>query len=216
MPSLDREGTALTNISDLDHHPKDQRDDDPYNHDDPHHEEMATLREEINNLRTMNERLEHTIGVLRDEVASVHPEPINASYSLDQFILALAMKLGRTYGWRTDYVRATKDTPDSHTVNTDDIQKWQREKRVPEWAYTQIEWLQFNHRMGHSGPDWSNDEVSFLVDEYKSDPHQKNVVLAIKCEQRFGRSISEQAIKGAVYRLGKQGVLPQRRSSRHK
>jgi hypothetical protein len=101
-------------------------------------------------------------------------------------------------------------------VSTDDIQKWQRDKRVPEWAYTQIGWLQFNHRLGRSGPDWSQDEVTFLVEEYRTDPSQKNLVLAVKCEQRFGRTISEQAIKGAVYRLGRRGILPQRRQSRHK
>lgn len=209
------------NISDLDerHHvsyaDEPQQQGDPHQ-EDPHqeHDEVATLRAEISNLRATNERLEHTIDSLRDEVARVHPAPVNECYTLDQFMLALALKLGRTYGWRTDYARATQETPGSHTVSTDDIQKWQREKRVPEWAYTQIGWLKFNHRLGRSGPDWSQDEVSFLVTEYRSDPHQKNLVLATKCAQHFGRLITEQAIKGAVYRLGRQGVLPQRRPSR--
>ena len=206
----------MVNISDLDERHLSYPDDSPQRESHPMDGEVDALRAEISNLRATNERLEHTIDSLRDEVARVHPEPVNACYTLDQFMLALALKLGRTYGWRTDYARATQDTPGSHAVSTDDIQKWQREKRVPEWAYTQIGWLHFNHRLGRSGPDWSQDEVTFLVDEFGTDPHQKNVVLAVKCEQRFGRTISEQAIKGAVYRLGKQGILPQRRPNRHK
>jgi len=213
---LEREGKALVINADLTEHQESYPEEEESPQNDIHHEgdEIATLKAEICELRAANERLEQTIGSLRVEVARVHPEPVNASYTLDQFMLALALRLGRTYGWRTDYARATQDTPGSHTVSTDDIQKWQKEKRVPEWAYTQIEWLKFNHRLGRNGPEWSQDEVGFLVDEYKTDPHQKNVVLAAKCEERFGRHISEQAIKGAVYRLGKQGVLPERRPSR--
>lgn len=173
--------------------------------------DVHDLRMQINELKATNDRLEQTVNELRDYVARVMPEPINQTYTMDQFMLALCVKLGRTYGWRTDYARATANTPGSHHVTTDDIQRWQKQRHVPDWAFTQIEVLDYRARLGRSGPTWKPDEVNHLIQLYVADPHEPNASLARKCSEHFNRPITEQAIKGAVYRLGRQGRLPAQR-----
>jgi len=175
---------------------------------------VSSLRCQIQALKDANDCLEEQVNALRDQVARTTPEPVNNYYTIEQFMVALASKMGRTYGWRTDYVKATHETPGCQKVETDDIQKWQKERRVPDWAYQQIEMLEFRVRMGRTGPEWKEDEVEYLIGEYMTDPHQPNALLAEKCMQRFGRDITEQAIKGAIYRLGQSGRLPLHRPKR--
>jgi hypothetical protein len=169
------------------------------------------LQAQIDRLKEANDRLEETVTRLRNQVTRVAPEPVDHTYTIEQFMLALATKLGRTYGWRTDYARASKETPGSHEVALDDIQKWQKDKRVPEWAFTQIETLEFHLRIGRSGPEWKPSETQYLIEIYRANPRESNASFASKCVLRFGRDVSEQAIKGAIYRLGQQGRLPAHR-----
>jgi len=173
--------------------------------------EVGWLRSQIQELKTANDRLEEQVNTLRGLIADTVPEPVNDHYTIEQFMLRLASKMGRTYGWRTDYAKATHETTGCQPVDTDDIQKWQKERRVPDWAYRQIDLLEFRMRMGRAGPEWKADEVDYLIAEYQADPHQPNATLATKCMKQFGRDISEQAIKGAIYRLGQTGRLPQHR-----
>jgi hypothetical protein len=175
-------------------------------------DKIIDLRNQIDDLKLLNDRLEQTVIELRTQMVQNSPLPINETYTIEQFMLALATKLGRTYGWRTDYALATKNTPGCHEVNTDDIQRWQKQRRVPDWAFAQIDALHYRIRIGHSNPEWKPDEVQYLIDLYRADPHESNASLAAKCKLRFGRDINEQSIKGAVYRLGRQGRLPQHRS----
>lgn len=178
---------------------------------EPEAEEVADLRAQISRLEDDKQSLLAIIEQMQQQMALAQPQPIDQSYSLDQFMVALARKRGRTYGWRTDYAQATRDTPGSFQVSTDDIQKWQKRRRVPEQAYAQIEWLIYRDRIGCSKPNWSSDDIEYLVREYEVDPRQANATLARKCTDHFGRLITEQAIKGEIYRLGEAGRLPRKR-----
>jgi hypothetical protein len=142
------------------------------------------------------------------------PEPIDHKYTFPQFMLALAAKRGRTYGWKTDYAQATRDTPGCQVVGADDIQRWQRERHVPDWAYQQIEILDYRDRKGQSAPEWKSDEVQYLIDLYQADPHESNASLAAKCQEHFDRPVNVPAIKGMVHRLGEQDRLPRHRPPR--
>lgn len=176
--------------------------------------EVMTLRAKVKELSDDNERLLATIDVLKGKMAFSNPEPINQTYTLDQFMVRIAAHRGRTYGWKIDYVTATANTPGSQPVSTDDIGRWQKNQRVPEWAYAQIEWLKFPKRIGRAHPEWSDDDVEFLVDLCVTDPHETNSKLAKKCTAHFDREISPNAIKGARYRLAQMGRLPEHRPPR--
>lgn len=177
-------------------------------------DEIGLLRDKVRQLELDIEHLHETLDQLRHQMALASPEPINQSYSMDQFMLKLGTQRGRTYAWRSDYARATTETPGCQVVTTDDIQRWQKEKRVPEWAYLQIEWLVYPNRPSRSNEDWSDSNDGFLIELYTANPHLPNATLAARCTKQFGRPISEQAIKGKIHRLGKLGRLPIHRPSR--
>ena len=177
-------------------------------------EEVAALKAKIDELRSDNERLLATVETLREKMVFSNPEPVNDTYTLDQFMVAIATRRGRTYGWKTDYAIATVNTPGCHQVSTDDIGKWQKDHRVPEWAYLQIEWLIFPTRIGRSRPEWSEDNIDYLVELCVADPRESNNKLAAKCTAHFDREISPNSIKGARYRLAQIGRLPDHRPPR--
>lgn len=54
---------------------------------------------------------------------------------------------------------------------------------------------------------WDELERLFLISLYQVDSNQSNLVLAHACEQRFGRVISENAIRGTLYRLRINGRI---------
>ena len=150
----------------------------------------------------------------------------NGYYDLEQFVAALHCKMGRTYGWRVDYIKATLATPECRNVKNEEIQRWQQTKKVPDWAFEQIDRLIFPPRKGELGPAWSSIEYDFLVDLYtgkamkeNGEVHQtssstSNAVFAGICSTRFGRNITENSIKGAIDRQRKKDRLPKRRNSK--
>jgi len=173
--------------------------------------EVAVLRVKKDVLEVDNARLTQRIHELQEQLALLNPAPVNQSYSFEQFMQALSARLGRTYGSRTDYANATRQTPGSRVVSTDEIQRWQKEGRVPEDVYVQVSWLHYAPRSSPKSPDWATEELDHLVTLYHGDPHQSNAVLAGKCSEEFRRSITESAIRGQIYRLGKAGRLPAHR-----
>jgi hypothetical protein len=177
-------------------------------------EEIGVLRGQIESLKEANDRLEATVNKLRSEAAQIAPVAIDQTYSLDQFLLAVTMKKGGTYGWKVDYVQASHDTPGCREVEIDDIQRWQKDGRVPDWAYNQIEQMDFPERVGRSAPSWKSQEVDYLIQLYTANPHESNASFAAKCSERYGTPRSEQSIKGAIYRLGRQGRLPPHRPAK--
>lgn len=176
-------------------------------------DEVGHLKSEIERLENDNRRLSETVDRLQQQMAIAIPEPIDAHYTIKQFMAALAQQRGRTYAWKKDYTTATEHTPGSLKVSIDDIQKWQKEKLVPEQAYVQIDWLTYPTRVGKSAPKpkWSENNIDYLVAEYEFDPKRSNAFLAEKCTIQFKRPITEQAVKGALFRLGESGRLPKQR-----
>ena len=179
-------------------------------------EDVLALRQKVKELSDDNQKLLATVQELRELMAFSNPEPVNETYSFDQFMVRIAARRGRTYGWKTDYAIATATSPGSQPVTTDEIAKWQKEHRVPVWAFTQIEWLQFPKRIGRTRPEWTDDNIEYLVDLCIADPHESNNRLAAKCTARFEREISPNSIKGARFRLAQMGRLPDHRPPRHR
>ena len=183
---------------------------------EPEEEDVGALRIQVERLSNDNRKLLATVEDLRGKMAIINPEPINETYTLDQFMVAIAARRGRTYGWKIDYAQATANTPGSHPVTTDEIGKWQKDQRVPIWAYAQIEWLQFPKRIGRQRPEWTDDNIDFLVELCLSDPRQSNNRLAAKCSEHFDREITPNSIKGQLFRLGQIGRLPEHRPPRQR
>jgi hypothetical protein len=179
--------------------------DEPAHEDEAAHqvEEISRLRETIQRLEAENERLKETVDRWQ-------PKP-DGDASLEQFMLALAVQRGCTYGWRKDYADATHNTPGSYLVNPEDIQKWQRLKRVPAQAYEQIGRLRYPTRAGRASgkPQWKPSEDDYLLDLCRTEPSLPNAVLAERCSSQFARDIDEPAIKGKKYRLIRAGRLPE-------
>lgn len=176
-------------------------------------DEITQLRQQLVEAESKNVELETSMHAMRSQL---RPQSVGGFYTMEQFMASLARKLGRTYGWRVDYVEATKHTPGAVLVETTTIQHWQIQRLVPEVYYEQIETLQFRKRIGKNCPEWSDENYDYLEAEYKADPGQKNRSLAEKCSEHFERDINENSIRGAVDRLRKSGRLPERRPGREK
>lgn len=147
--------------------------------------------------------LEDQIAILTTRLTPHQPD--NGFYTIDQFITALIRKRGRSYGFRVDYVTASSTTPGCRAVKTEEFHKWQQSKEVPDWAYDQIDRLVFPDRKGKKGQTpWTVGEYDFLAKGYTLDPSKSNLDFAIMCTKEFGRSITEEAIKGALDRLRKR------------
>jgi hypothetical protein len=74
--------------------------------------------------------------------------------------------------------------------------------------------MAFPERVGRSAPSWKHDELAYLIELYTANPHESNASFAAKCSERYGSQRSEQSIKGAIYRLGRQGRLPLHRPNK--
>lgn len=153
-----------------------------------------------------NAELRERLEVSPRQAVAISDEKGNRFYTIEEFIAALHIKMGRTYGWRMDLVTATL-APDVRPVKNEDIQKWQRTKQVPEWAFQQVDKLLFVKRMGQSGERWTDDNFLFLEDLYIADPTTSNDILAQKCSEHFGRNITPDSVKGTLDRRRKLGRL---------
>jgi hypothetical protein len=135
----------------------------------------------------------------------------NGKYDFKDFLAALQIKTGRTYGWKTDYIKASENTDNCKKVSNEDFTKWIKNQLVPDWVYDQIQTLNFPKRIGSPAKEWTNHEYEFLVKIHIDDSSRKNIVLAHICSEKFGRDITENAIKGSLDRLRKQNRIPQKR-----
>lgn len=169
--------------------------------------EVAELQQQLDALVQRNEALERALADLARPVQAV-----DGYYPLEHFMSVLAAKMGRTYGWRGDFVEACASSPNSRPVPNELIQKWQKEGRVPAWAVEQVAHLVFKKRQGKSGKTWLPEEYDFLANLYDENPAASNAVLAGRCSEQFGREITENGIKGAIDRLRKKDRLAKRRA----
>jgi hypothetical protein len=174
-------------------------------------DEISQLRAQLVEAETKNAQLEQSIGALN---AQLTPQPVNGHYTLEQFLAALQRRLGRTYGWRKDYVFATKQTPGAVQVETTHIQQWQAKGLVPQVYVEQIDKLKFPKRTSKGGIEWSPDNYDYLATTYLANPTLSNRKLAEQCSTHFGREITENSIRGALDRLRNLGRIPKRRPSR--
>ena len=158
--------------------------------------------EQIKSLQTEKEELQSRL---------VHT-CTNGFYAFKDFLAALQIQMGRTYGYKTDCIKASETSPDCKIIRLEDFQKWIKSEKVPDWAYEQLSKMIFPKRTGAAGKNWKNTEYTYLETIHNADPTIKNIVLASMCSEKFGREITENAIKGSLDRLRKQNrVAPKRK-----
>jgi len=177
-------------------------------------DKIKHLQQQVAELSQEKAELEAELEKLREQLQDINihvVEPVNNYYTMEQFMFVLLRRLRRSYGWRTDYIIATQQTPGCTPVLNETLQKWKNRDQVPDWAVEQIERLKFPERTGVSGVTWTDENEAYLISIYMADPSQSNQILAHRCEQEFNRPIGENAIKGALDRLRRQDRLPKKR-----
>lgn len=173
-------------------------------------ERIAELQTEVNRLYEERVTLEQTIADLTVRLDAFEPPtPVDGFFTMSQFVGRLLIKLGRSYRWKLSYVEASM-AEDCETVTSELIQKWQNTDRVPEWAVRQIDHMVFGRLRGNNGTPWTDEERQFLVDLYNHDPKTRNRTLASLCSAQFGRTITENAIKGEIDRAQKRKTIQSR------
>ena len=127
--------------------------------------------------------------------------------SIDAFVMKISGKSGRVYGWKTDYIEASK-ADNCTTVTSNMINEWIRDKRIPVWAYEQVDRMIFTQRLSKKYKHaWTIKQTQFLANLYRDSPTSSDAELAFACTQEFGRTITECAIKGALYRLRRKQAI---------
>lgn len=157
--------------------------------------------------------LENRVASLEVENAELHRQMgrqavRRTDYTMEQFLIILFGKLGRTYGWKQAYMDASKKLRqvDHHTVK-----EWQWENKVPAWAVEQIQRMEFNKWPRNAHQFWTVTERAYLVRIHLADLSMPNDELAELCTEEFGRTITENAIRGALHRARMAGVVPDKR-----
>lgn len=171
-------------------------------------------QQKINTLMRENAELEEQVKALTSHYrAFTHAveTPIDDYYSFGFFMLKLTVKLGRSYGWRTDLITASQNTPSVERINNQMIQTWRKEQRVPVWVIEQIDRLNFPARVGGSGHLWNDENEGYMVDQILQEPRLPNAELARRCTDEFGWPVNENMVKGKRYRAQKNRRLPNRR-----
>ena len=139
------------------------------------------------------------------------PQAVGGYYRIDQFMTRLAARRGHTYAIRIDYVTATQTTPGVRVVRDEDINVWQREGRVPDWAYGQIDQLIWPPRMRRQHQFWTTAELDALCEFYSEDPSRTNTMLA-EMLTRFGRPFTEQQVRAQLDRQRRKNRVSQYRT----
>jgi hypothetical protein len=184
---------------------------DDRNETDNSDRSVDLLHRKIDTLLEERSLLEQQIVALTSQL-KLHGDAVevakNGYYSMGYFLSKLFVKMRRSYGWRTDYLKATETTPGCTPVTNETVQKWQSANRVPTWAVDQIDQLLFSKRSGQSGPVWTSENKEFLITIFTNDPSLSNIELAALCSAEFGRTITENSIKGEIDRSRKRALLP--------
>lgn len=172
--------------------------------------EVSQLLDQIRSLEKQNEELARRIANLAKQTGedSSEPQEKPTVYPISDLITAMAAaKDGNSYGWKTDYVKASHNTPGARPVEHHHILKWQKLKFVPAWAYEQVSFLQFRKRVGKKSPNWKREEYQWLADEYNANPKLTNAELARRFTAKFNRPMNENGIKGGLNRSNDMGLI---------
>lgn len=118
--------------------------------------------------------------------------------------LFLALSERRSlYGWKTALMEAIGDSSEPGRITEHDLCVWQKRGLCPQWLVDEVPFLRLKRKRNHKSvtqPDWSDAEFDFLIEQY-NDGKIKNRLIAERCSDKFGRTITENAIKGAIHRL---------------
>lgn len=163
--------------------------------------------------------LRQIITDLRQDITDLAPHPIDGNYTFLQWITRLISHLGYVKGVQQDY--ATGSQHDGNTVrpvSIQDIYKWHAANKVPDWAFNQIDLITYPTHGGtgegvtrSSHKEWSTVEVTWFVNLALENPKMHYKEIASLCSKEFGRTISENAVRGMFTRRRDDGRLPPRR-----
>jgi hypothetical protein len=169
---------------------------------------ILELSHQLSDLLVENAGYELKIAELNALIASLQRSNQSPNgFTMQDFLGVLVAKMRRSYGWKIDYITASHTTPECVPVENETIQAWQKTDKVPEWAIVQIDKMVFRKRRGSVGPTWTDDNQSFLIETCQQNPALKYKELAQICTRHFGRTLTENGIKGKVDRLRKTGLL---------
>lgn len=160
----------------------------------------------LENIITSQRRELEILRSCVDKFAQLPPGPRTLAHFL--WKLSSRDNLGRMYGWKTALIKASQATG-CREIDLTMIQQWQRANQVPVWAYHQIDLMQFDPVPRRPRkPVWSVADKRYLADQHMQNPKAPDANLAKLCTKKFGRTITESAIKGALCRLRRDDVVP--------
>jgi hypothetical protein len=129
------------------------------------------------------------------------------SDSINAFVLKISRKTKRVYGWKAAYIEASQISG-CRSVDHGMLREWIESGIVPSWAFDQIDRMVFKDHLTRGRCSvWNDDQKNFLAQTYRSDPSQSDADIARVCTIEFGYTVTENAIKGALYRLRQQNIL---------
>jgi hypothetical protein len=139
-----------------------------------------------------------------------NPKNIVATQHLfpKDLIFKIMMKRnGVMYGWKTAYVAASQ-VDGFQKVTLAEIRLWLYTKKIPRWAIDQVDQMTFQKIDRIAPQAWTVLEQHFLETIYREDPGRPDKLLSEMCTRKFRRTITTNAIKGALYRLREAYILP--------
>ncbi len=86
-----------------------------------------------------------------------------------------------------------------------------RKLLVTHRRYEETAVLSFKPEQSNTRASWSDADYDYLVSIHTEDFARSNVALAYMCTMRFGRDITENAIRGSLNRLRRAGRVPRYR-----
>jgi len=168
---------------------------------------MALYRQELSELRRSEQAKQAEIEELRAVVARLRQhapddQPIGGCYTRVQINAIILNRFGKNHGVMKALIERNsrqRKTDSSLPKITDGlVQQWRREDRYPAFVVEHLRTLDQDDLL--TKRPWSPEEMHFLVSEFTSNPSLSNQELAIRCTKKFGRHITDCAIRGALTR----------------
>jgi len=157
---------------------------------------------------TQGEGKEFFGDILPSEWLAFHAGlPFKGFVHFAEFYRKVFCKRKGGHGWQVEVMRAFADT--SHPITKHMLDTWAVTEKVPELYYNALDHVTFVKRC-RDKPQivWSANEDQWLANYHLCDPTSTNSALAIACSEKFGRHITENAIRGKLDRLRRTGHVP--------
>jgi hypothetical protein len=187
--------------------------------------EIADLREKLRRAESQKGDQTCRIAALVEQIAKLQlqldqskpeREPHSGDFhTYDEVLQAMLTRFGKHHGVPAALfernARLIEQGETADRITSSAFQQWRKENRFPRYVIAQIETMTPTDLLSRG--KWNDDERQFLVEQYSVDPSLSNAALAIACSTKFGRLVTECAIKGELNRLRKAGKVSQYRTT---